>query len=68
MRNIKCAYVMCKFNSANVTKNENGSFDVKEDLGVCSCEDEIVLGEYECDECGNVDGGLDCKNFEYKIF
>jgi hypothetical protein len=65
MPKIKCAYLACKYNNAVIT-NDNGLFNSNVDLGECSCEDEISLVSYDCDECGCEGDGVICENFEFK--
>lgn len=67
MRNIICCYLMCKFNSAKMDKDEAGNIICKDDFGSCNCEDEIVLGSYECEECGCDNDGLQCMSFVSKV-
>lgn len=59
MNNIKCCYVSCKFNTAEVPEDEI----VEEVFGQCTCEDEIVLTVSTC-KCEQE--LLACKNFQWK--
>lgn len=62
---IKCCYVMCKFNTAEVNLKDYTQGD---ELGDCACKDAvIVLGDCECEDCGNNDEGMTCENFVSKL-
>lgn len=65
IRKVKCCNVACKYNSAECIKKDTGNIEC-DDYGYCNFEGEINLIPFECSECGDLDEGIECENFEFK--